>query len=422
MRLTTSGLEVKQSQLIGYSSYAGLGSYGLAVAGNVGIGTISPRTKFDVLLSGTANTGGSLAPSLALFTGPGLEPITDGSRAGANVNIESNTAQGANVGASLMFGGRYVNSSTVSTGFGAIYGAKENGTSNDLAGYLAFYTNRSGVTTKAMTIDSSGNLGLGVTPSAWFASAKAMQVSKYANVSANIINGYGSFACNAYESANGIWNYIEANPASLYQNALGAHIWKVAPSWNGTGSDAITFTQAMTLDASGNLLVGTTVALYAAGERVSVQGASGKIGQTIQATGASSIGLLLASDIATGATSAKQISFVNSGGVEVGSVTSNGTATLFNTTSDQRLKENIQDAAPASALIDAIQVREYDWKSGGSHQRYGFIAQELVTVAPEAVHQPANPEEMMAVDYSKLVPMLVKEIQSLRKRLAAAGI
>ena len=70
-------------------------------------------------------------------------------------------------------------------------------------------------------------------------------------------------------------------------------------------------------------------------------------------------------------------------------------------------------------MIDAIQVRQYDWKSDGSHQRYGFIAQELVTVAPEAVHQPADPEEMMAVDYSKLVPMLVKEIQDLRKRLAA---
>ena len=73
-------------------------------------------------------------------------------------------------------------------------------------------------------------------------------------------------------------------------------------------------------------------------------------------------------------------------------------------------------------MIDSLQVRQFDWKSDNSHQRYGFVAQELVTVAPEAVHQPADPEEMMAVDYSKLVPMLVKEIQDLRKRLAAAGI
>jgi hypothetical protein len=111
--------------------------------------------------------------------------------------------------------------------------------------------------------------------------------------------------------------------------------------------------------------------------------------------------------------------YFQAGTTDVGSISSNGTTTSYNTTSDQRLKENIQDAASASTLIDAIQVREYDWKSDGSHQRYGFIAQELVTVAPEAVHQPADPDAMMAVDYSKLVPMLVKEIQSLRARVAS---
>jgi DNA polymerase III alpha subunit len=86
------------------------------------------------------------------------------------------------------------------------------------------------------------------------------------------------------------------------------------------------------------------------------------------------------------------------------------------------LKENIQDADSASSLIDSLQVRKFDWKTDQTHQRYGFIAQELVTVAPEAVHQPEDPEEMMAVDYSKLVPMLVKEIQSLRQRLSAANL
>jgi hypothetical protein len=47
-RITSSGLEVKQSQLIGYSSYAGIGTNGLAVAGNVGVGTASPVYKLDV--------------------------------------------------------------------------------------------------------------------------------------------------------------------------------------------------------------------------------------------------------------------------------------------------------------------------------------------------------------------------------------
>jgi hypothetical protein len=115
--------------------------------------------------------------------------------------------------------------------------------------------------------------------------------------------------------------------------------------------------------------------------------------------------------------------FFSYNGGAIGSITQSGTtAVLYNTTSDQRLKENIQDADSASSLIDSLQVRQFDWKSDNSHQRYGFVAQELVTVAPEAVHQPEDTEEMMAVDYSKLVPMLVKEIQSLRQRLAAAGI
>jgi len=117
-------------------------------------------------------------------------------------------------------------------------------------------------------------------------------------------------------------------------------------------------------------------------------------------------------------TSQAAIWFNNPNG-NVGSISTSGSVTSYNVTSDQRLKENIQDADSASALIDSLQVRKFDWKTDNTHQRYGFIAQELVTVAPEAVHQPVNEDDMMAVDYSKLVPMLVKEIQSLRKRLAA---
>jgi len=104
---------------------------------------------------------------------------------------------------------------------------------------------------------------------------------------------------------------------------------------------------------------------------------------------------------------------------QVGSIVTTSTTTTYNTSSDQRLKENIVDAPSASDDIDAIQVRSFDWKADGSHQKYGMVAQELQGVVPEAVTGDADSDEMMGVDYSKLVPMIIKEIQSLRREVAA---
>jgi hypothetical protein len=182
----------------------------------------------------------------------------------------------------------------------------------------------------------------------------------------------------------------------------GAYKFFTAPS--GTAGNAITFTQAMTLDSSGNLLLNTTS-----------QNGAGKF--SVKYSGSSEQGINIRdTDNASG--SAYMV-FGSSTGTTYGTITNNSnTGVLYNVTSDQRLKENIIDAPEFGSVIDSIQVRSYNWKSNGSHQRAGFIAQELVTVAPEAVHQPADTDEMMAVDYSKLVPMLVKEIQSLRQRVA----
>ena len=121
---------------------------------------------------------------------------------------------------------------------------------------------------------------------------------------------------------------------------------------------------------------------------------------------------------ATTSTSANtQVRFYNGNGL-VGNITTDGSATAFNTSSDQRLKDNIVDAPSASDDIDAIQVRSFDWKADGLHQKYGMVAQELQSVAPDAVSEGETEEDMMSIDYSKLVPMLVKEIQSLRARVA----
>jgi hypothetical protein len=116
---------------------------------------------------------------------------------------------------------------------------------------------------------------------------------------------------------------------------------------------------------------------------------------------------------------ATMIRFTNiSGSPYVGSISSTTSATAYNTSSDERLKENIKDSDDSGSKVDAIQVRQFDWKADGEHQDYGMVAQELLEVAPDAVTQGDTPDDMMGVDYSKLVPMLIKEIQSLRQRVA----
>ena len=139
---------------------------------------------------------------------------------------------------------------------------------------------------------------------------------------------------------------------------------------------------------------------------------------TVQGTSTGDVVTFLSG--ATSNTNVGMIVFRDGGADFCGQISTNGSTntTAYNTSSDQRLKENIADADDAGSKIDSIQVRKYDWKADGSHQDYGMVAQELQAVAPEAVSGDADSEEMMGVDYSKLVPMLIKEIQSLRNRVA----
>ena len=113
---------------------------------------------------------------------------------------------------------------------------------------------------------------------------------------------------------------------------------------------------------------------------------------------------------------------VNNGGCHLGTSTNRwGTVYLTaspNVSSDQRLKENIADADDAGNTIDNIQIRKFDWIESGEHQSYGVVAQELAEVFPEAVNVAENEEDIMGVSYEKLIPMLVKEVQSLRSRVA----
>ena len=241
--------------------------------------------------------------------------------------------------------------------------------------------------TERMRIDSSGNVGIGETSPSTYGKLVVTGSTPFAVLRSSDVTTAG-FSMLVNSGSNGVGSIATDN---------GGHMTF------DTGSTGASQTERMRIDASGNLLVGKSSAT---------------------ATNDNGINLWESGEIYTfseGTTTRNQLRFyrdVDSTPTIVGSIATTGTATAYNTSSDQRLKENIADADDAGSKIDAIQVRKFDWIADGSHQDYGMVAQELQGVAPEAVTAPEDPEEMMGVDYSKLVPMLVKEIQSLRARVA----
>jgi hypothetical protein len=119
---------------------------------------------------------------------------------------------------------------------------------------LTFETNGS----ERMRLDSSGNLGLGVTPSAWGSGWPALQVFR-AVMHSNTSDGRASFGNNYYVDGTDA-RYIATAAATQLMQASGEYRFFNAPS--GTAGNAITFTQAMTLDADGDLGIGTTSPAY----------------------------------------------------------------------------------------------------------------------------------------------------------------
>jgi hypothetical protein len=198
----------------------------------LGIGTSSPSHKLVVQQSDTTAYAASSASLVEPAGGTNTQILNVGS--GGFASLRFAALSGSYSQGYLGF------TNTTGVGGAFVFGQRTGGSSY----------------AEQMRLDSSGNLGLGVTPSAWSV-GKAIELG---SVNGNALWGIGANACTLLSNAYFNSGYVYANNgfANRYDNggAAGVHAWHVAPS--GTAGDAISFTQAMTLDADGDLGIGTT--------------------------------------------------------------------------------------------------------------------------------------------------------------------
>jgi hypothetical protein len=282
--------------------------------------------------------------------------------------------------------------------------------SSDSSGVLALQT---GANSTAMTLDASGNVGIGT----------ASPTNRLT------VNG-GTGSTPTIRLNGGTAADDNALISSKYNLVLGCN------ADGNIGSRAITFvnstTENMRIDSSGNLLVGTTSQTPGYGNtNTGVQiGASNQVSTFSR----SQTDFVIVSNQNTiDGSTYYQMQFRVSN-VSKGSITSTSSATAYNTSSDYRLKENIAPMTGALAKVAQLKPVIYKWKIDGSDGE-GFIAHELAEVKPDCVtgEKDAVDEngdiKPQGIDVSFLVATLTAAIQEqqalivdLQARLAKAGL
>jgi hypothetical protein len=332
-------------------------------AGNVGIGTTSPSTTLEV--NGTSTVNNANNGQTLLQTG------TSGSAVNQNIILNHSPGGGAYCFTALQITGVDVFSAgnnLSSYGGCAIMNAPAS------AGSLLFRTTG----TERMRIDSSGNLLVGTTSSQGKLVVKAATNQNLAiNSSVSLANSIVIAGVNDANSANIPIEFRYGTNCAFFNAG----------------------TEAMRLDTSGNLLVGTT-------------SINNLCKYTLAYNGASNNGMAFV-DAYTGAATVYAAYFVRNSST-VGTISTTTTATAYNTSSDISLKDNISNASSALVSILSIPIRQFDWKIDGSHINYGVVAQEANDYAPEIVTQ----GDLWSVDYGRITPRLIKAFQELAAKVA----
>jgi hypothetical protein len=299
-------------------------------------------------------------------------------------------------------------------------------------------------TTTAVTIDTAQNVGVGVTPSAWTAYSGNLQTQ-----GGSIFGTAGSetnYGLNAYYNAG--YKYVANGYSSIYQQYAGQHIWKTAAS--GTAGNAISFTQAMTLDASGNLGIGTTSPATTLHLNGATSGAAKlRVGRStsdtnfiqLQMNGGDSVivangvtgtngSLLFGRDANTG-TFTESARFDSSGyfkciglwnltSASAANLFVDNTGQVFRSTSARKYKHDIRDLENIDInLLRPIRYKSKCEMDDQTIDHFGIVADEAHDAGiTELVNYGAD-GEVEGFQYERLTVVLLKAMQTLKADLDA---
>lgn len=299
-----------------------------------------------------------------------------------------------------------------------------------------------------MRLDASGNLGLGVTPSAWGSGTKALQVGTYGGLAWS--GGVDiSMTNNAYYDGTN-WVYIASQEASRFLTNRNTFAWFIAPA--GTAGNAITFTQAMTLDADGDLGINTASPSYKLDvngtgrftNRVTISNVSDSYSE-MTTSSLDADALLGFSNTADGdngwaigrrntgqfwianytqnflsgtrttplvIASTGNVTLSSLAGTESRTVQADANGVLSAPVSSINYKENVQTLDYGLNELLQINPISFDYinkDKWGNERNLGFIVEDMFSVIPEVTGTMFNGD--MYLDMTKLIPILTKAIQ-----------